>query len=72
MARVPEQPVCRQRFYLVVWGQKKEMREKAKKEKRAMMAANSPVSLSLVILVRLASLVSNRDLSRSGLVRLAR
>ena len=52
---------------------------KIKKEKRVMMAADSPVLLSLVILVipvrlssKLAGVHQCRDLSRSGLVCLLR
>jgi hypothetical protein len=52
MARVPGRPVYRQRLIQVVWWQEEEGEAREiKKEKRAMMAANSPVLLSPVILV---------------------
>ena len=79
-ARVPRRPVYRQRLIQGVCKQDEEGEaRKIKKEKRVLMAANSPVLLSLVILVipvRLSSLVAGdhqcRHLSGSGLVRLVR
>lgn len=76
-ARVPKRPVYRQKLIQVGLQQEGEGdARKIKKEKRVMMAANSPVLLSLVIPVRLSSKLAGvhqcRDLSRSGLVCLLR